>query len=248
MALLDVVFRLLNRAGDDFIEARREDGHGSTALTPTHVSLPSNQVQTDGLTDAQLRAAPVPVDVMFPATQQVAGSVSVSNFPATQQVAGTVAATQSGTWTVGRTWGLTFAGDKADVSGSSVSVSNFPAVQQVAGTVALDAPSLVALENITVNVEAGASIEVSNLPPDREGGAWAYLAGVQGSANVPPGGRVLQITAAAPRLLEATFTVNGGATVTIPAGQALTIEPRGNLVGAALVFTGTASYFVEYVS
>jgi hypothetical protein len=42
------------------------------------------------LTDAQLRAAVVPVSVSnFPATQPVSGSVSVSNFPATQAVTGT---------------------------------------------------------------------------------------------------------------------------------------------------------------
>lgn len=37
MAFLDVVFRALNKAGDAFVELRREDGHGSTAVAPTHV-------------------------------------------------------------------------------------------------------------------------------------------------------------------------------------------------------------------
>lgn len=44
---------------------------------------------TSGLTDAELRATPVPMSVSnFPATQPVSGSVSVSNFPATQPVSG----------------------------------------------------------------------------------------------------------------------------------------------------------------
>lgn len=57
-----------------------------------------------GLTDAQLRATPVPVSGSvtasgtvavsnFPATQPVSGTVAVSNFPATQPVSGTVTAT-----------------------------------------------------------------------------------------------------------------------------------------------------------
>lgn len=44
MALLDVVFRALNKAGDAFIEMRREDGHGSDSSTPTHVTLDSEEV------------------------------------------------------------------------------------------------------------------------------------------------------------------------------------------------------------
>lgn len=81
---------------------------------------------TGPLTDAQLRATPVPVSgTFFQATQPVSGTVAVSNFPATQAVtqstspwiisgavtdtqlratpipvSGTVSATQSGTWTV----------------------------------------------------------------------------------------------------------------------------------------------------
>lgn len=35
MALLDVVFRVLDKAGVSFIEPRREDGHGSSDTMPT---------------------------------------------------------------------------------------------------------------------------------------------------------------------------------------------------------------------
>lgn len=66
-----------------------------------------------GLTDAQLRASPVPIS----------GTIAVSNFPATQAV------TQSGTWTTGRTWSLLNSTD-------SVNVGNFPATQPVSGTIA----------------------------------------------------------------------------------------------------------------
>lgn len=37
MAFLDVVFRALNKTGTDFVEVRREDGHGSTVGSPTYV-------------------------------------------------------------------------------------------------------------------------------------------------------------------------------------------------------------------
>lgn len=38
MGLLDVVFRVLSKDGDAFIEPRREDGHGATAALPTNVA------------------------------------------------------------------------------------------------------------------------------------------------------------------------------------------------------------------
>jgi hypothetical protein len=41
MALLDVVFRLLNKSGNDFVEPRREDGHGSSTSTPSYVQVAS---------------------------------------------------------------------------------------------------------------------------------------------------------------------------------------------------------------
>jgi hypothetical protein len=160
-------------------------------------------------------------------------------------------------------------------AGASIAVSNLPAtyplpqtqvdalkplaVQPVSGTVGLDAASLAALETINATVSGSVSVSnfpatqaisgsvtVSNLPVEREAGQWAYASGIAGAATAP--GRVLQITAAAPRLLDATFSINGGAVITIPAGQALTVEPKGNLANASIVFTGTASYFIEYVT
>lgn len=38
MSLLSVVMRVMNRAGDAFIEPRREDGHGSTPDAPTNTA------------------------------------------------------------------------------------------------------------------------------------------------------------------------------------------------------------------
>lgn len=80
-----------------------------------------------------------------------------------------------------------------------------------------------------------------------ETGAWAYRAGASGTVAVPAGRRVLQITATA-GAVDATMTINGGDTITIPAYRALTIEPKGNLVAPSIVFTGTTAYFIEDVA
>ena len=52
------------------------------------VNFGDQQASGGGLTDAELRANPVPVSG-FPATQPVSGTVSVGNFPASQAVTGT---------------------------------------------------------------------------------------------------------------------------------------------------------------
>ena len=79
-------------------------------------------------------------------------------------------------------------------------------------------------------------------------GTWDYRAGTTGTPTIPAGAKILQISAAAPTASSATFTINGGNTITIPAGQAVTFEPKGNLVQPSLIFTGTASYIVEFVT
>lgn len=78
-------------------------------------------------------------------------------------------------------------------------------------------------------------------------GSWDYNAGVSGSITISSGRRVLQISAVAPATA-ASLTINGGATVTIPALTSITIEPRANLTAPSLVFTNTAAYFVEHIS
>jgi hypothetical protein len=70
-----------------------------------------------GLTDIQLRASPVPVSG-FPATQPVSGSIAVSNLPGIQAVSGTV--------------GVNNFPATQPVSGS-VGVNNWPASQLVSG-------------------------------------------------------------------------------------------------------------------
>lgn len=78
-----------------------------------------------------------------------------------------------------------------------------------------------------------------------ETGTWGYYAGAAGTVNVAAGERVVGIAASATSA-GATVAVAGGAALPVPANQGADIEPKGNLVGpVAIVFSGTASYFVE---
>lgn len=77
-------------------------------------------------------------------------------------------------------------------------------------------------------------------------GTWAYYSGINGTLVVPAGQRILGICAYA--ALGGTITINGGPTITLPIGVAVSISPNGNLVAPTVVFTGTSTYFVEVVS
>lgn len=75
-------------------------------------------------------------------------------------------------------------------------------------------------------------------------GTWGYAAGTSGTPTLPANAKVLQISATS--LSGGSFTVNGGSSITIPANQQFTLEPRGNLVSPTVAFTGTSSYVIEY--
>ncbi len=84
-------------------------------------------------------------------------------------------------------------------------------------------------------------------------GTWGYNAGTNATLILSGNKQVLQITVVALGQ-SATFTINGGDTITLPynspdkASTALTIEPKGNLIDPTLVFSaGVAAYFVEWV-
>lgn len=83
MALLDVVFRVLDKAGSAFIEPRREDGHGSSAVTPTFVDTGLNQPTTPADTQPiSATALPLPTGAATEAKQLPDNhNVTVSNLP-----------------------------------------------------------------------------------------------------------------------------------------------------------------------
>lgn len=78
-------------------------------------------------------------------------------------------------------------------------------------------------------------------------GIWSYRAGTSGTVVVAAGGRVLQLSAIATGA--GSITINGGDSIPIPAGAAVTLVPEGNIGGSpTIVFTGTAAFFVEVVT
>jgi hypothetical protein len=178
----------------------------------------------------------------------VDGSVNVGNFPATQAVSGTVAL------------------DSTTLAAlETIQVGNFPATQAVSGTVTVTqatAANLNATVSGTVTANLGtlngaataanqttgnASLSSLDAKTPDESGTWGYNSGTAGTLTVAANKRILAITATAGALLGASMTINGGQTITIPAGASITIAPRANLTAPTLVFTSTASYFVEFI-
>ena len=109
-------------------------------------------------------------------------------------------------------------------AGNPVPVTlDFPASQAVTGTVA-----------------------VNNFPPNLAAGTWGYSAGVSGTLTLTGGKRVLDINAHS--LTGGTVTINGGDTIPVPANVGFTFTPSGALTNPVIVFTGTDSYSVEFVT
>lgn len=79
----------------------------------------------------------------------------------------------------------------------------------------------------------------------RTQGKWDYAAGASGTRTITGASRVLCI--AAHSTAGGTMTINGGDSIPIPANTQVTIEPVGNLSDPVIVFTGTDSYFVEFL-
>lgn len=163
----------------------------------------------------------------------------VTNFPATQAVSGTVNAN------TGLAQPLTDTQLRA--TAVPVTVSNFPATQAVSGTVTANLGTLngaATAANQTTGNNSLASLDAKT--PD-ESGTWGYNAGTAGTLTVAANKRILAITATSQPLVAGSMTINGGQTVTIPAGTTITISPKANLTAPTLVFTSTAAYFVEFV-
>lgn len=76
-------------------------------------------------------------------------------------------------------------------------------------------------------------------------GQWGYSSGTAGTLSLSGGKRVLAVSAIA--VSGGTATIDGGDTITIPAGGTFVIEPRVQVVDPEIVFTGTDSYIVEWL-
>lgn len=141
-------------------------------------------------------------------------------------------------------------GNTVAVSATDLDIRNLSSAQDsvtVTGTVTANLGTLngaATSANQTTTNTTLASLD--NKTPD-ESGTWGYNAGTSGTLTVAANKRILAITATAGALTAASMTINGGQTITIPAGTSITITPRANLTAPTLVFTSTASYFVEFI-
>lgn len=164
------------------------------ALETITVSNPTAQ----GLTDAQLRAAAVPVSGMvsvsnLPAAQEVYGAVAVSNLPGTQPVSGTFwQATQPVSGTVTLDAPTLAALETTSISGSVAVTGTFwQATQPVSGTVTVSNPTAQGLTDAQIRATAlpvSGEVSVSNFP------ATQPVSGSVSVSNFPAGGTGLTDT------------------------------------------------------
>jgi hypothetical protein len=111
----------------------------------------------------------------------------------------------------------------------TVSVSNFPASQPVTGTF------------------FQTTQPVSTAYTTQQVGTWNYYA-VAGGGTVTVGSGQRVIGIAAHSTAGGSFTINGGATVTVPANSSIEIQPIGNVTAPTIVFSsGIDAAFVETV-
>lgn len=97
-----------------------------------------------------------------------------------------------------------------------------------------------------VNIVSPNPLPTEDINIEKSFGTWAYYSGLVGTVVVGAGQRVVGISAYSST--GGSLTINGGSTVTLPAGVAVSIEPNGNLTAPTIIFTGTSTYFVEVVS
>jgi hypothetical protein len=135
-----------------------------------------------------------------------------------------------------------------DIPGGEVVVDQGTSPWIVAGTVTVVQPTGTNLHTTVDNFPATQPISgaVTEVNVDKNFGAWSYYAGAFGTVIVGAGQRVLGIGVHA--TTTGVLTINGGASIPIPAGVSINIEPLANLVAPTIVFTGTDSYMVEVVS
>lgn len=78
-------------------------------------------------------------------------------------------------------------------------------------------------------------------------GRWGYRAGSAGTVVIPEDARLLSVAATAGDT-GATVTINGGDPIEIPATMAFAFSISSDLFNPTIVFTGTESYFIQYVA
>ena len=170
--------------------------------------------------------------------------VTVGNFPATQAVSGTVAATQSGTWTTGRTWNLSSATD-------SVNVANFPATQSVSGTVSVSTTPTAFLfadapPSVTVSTTGASAAAATLTIPAAPAGQFIYVTAL----SIQLVNTAARAAAAATLITVTTSGVSG--TPTFNYGQPVTMVGTTDVTWANMAFSspikGTAAATAATIS
>ena len=170
--------------------------------------------------------------------------VTVGNFPATQAVSGTVAATQSGTWTTGRTWNLSSATD-------SLNVANFPATQSVSGTVSVSTTPTAFLfadapPSVTVSTTSAAAAAATLTIPAAPAGQFIYVTAL----SIQLVNSAARAAAAATLITVTTSGISG--TPTFNFGQPVTIVGTTDVTWANMAFSsplkGTAAATAATIS
>lgn len=80
-------------------------------------------------------------------------------------------------------------------------------------------------------------------------GTFGYAAGTSGTETLSGSKRVQSLAAHAPTSGAASVTINGGDSITVPAGTQLALAfGDGVLVDPEVVFTGTDSYYLDWLA
>lgn len=157
----------------------------------------------------------------FPATQPVSGTVTVLQGTSPWVVSGTVAATQSGTWTTGRTWALSSGTDSVTVAGT-VAVTQSTSPWVVSGTVTANAGT----GNFTVVQPTGTNLHVTvdNFPATQPISAVSLPlpTGAATSANQTNASQKTQIVDGSGNVIASTTNALNVDVINFPATQAVT--------------------------
>lgn len=241
----------------DFLDNAPASDTGQIALPVRVLSQPAaaGGGSGAGLTDAQLRAAPVPVSITGGAPGggltnvelravpvPISGSVAVSNLPATQPVSGSVAVSNlPGTQAVSGTVGVNNFPATQPVSGS-VGVTNWPASQPVTGAFFQATQPVSGPLTDTQLRAAVVPVSVGNFPASQP------VTGTFWPATQPVSGTFWQATQpviqkAADLAVSVTGAAAAAVTVTLPAvaGQFHYISRINIIAYATVARTGAAA-------
>ena len=102
--------------------------------------------------------------------------------------------------------------------------------------------------------ENGSATDVSTTNPlpitskyfSNQVGVWGYIAGISGTFAFSGGKRIVSISAYS--AAGGTMVINGGDSYPIVEATGIFISPQGNIVDPVVIFTGTNSFFIEYLS